>query len=195
MALIPAVCDSCNTIWGTRNLISGNAANLTLTGNKVSPCPKCGGWGNIPDGVYELQNDILKVISTTEIEAGSLQQLINLLEALQRGEVSSAEVNRAVERDVPTLAPTFKRALGTSDPVKWASLLIAIIALYLQGTATAPPSADEVAKAIRAEPIPMYPAPLNSAPDRSPSTKPKKERKRRSKSNGRNKRRKARKRR
>ena len=62
MALVPVICDSCSVIWGAENIFAGSGANIQMTGNKVSPCPNCGSVGSIPDGVYELQDDTLKVV-------------------------------------------------------------------------------------------------------------------------------------
>jgi hypothetical protein len=164
MALVPAICDSCGTIWGAENIFGGDAKNLILTGNKVGPCPKCGGLGSIPDGVYDIQDDTFKVIDTGNIPADVLQGLIDVLDSLRRGEASSSEVIETVEREAPALAPTVKSVLDKSDPAKWVLLLIAIIALYLQATAASPPSAEEVADEIREKPVPTYSVPPPTAP-------------------------------
>jgi hypothetical protein len=92
----------------------------------------------------------------------NLQSLIGLLEGLREGEASSAEVMETVEREAPDLAPVVRKGLATSDPIKLITLLITILALYLQATTPAPPSADEVADAIREKPMPTYSVPAPS---------------------------------
>jgi hypothetical protein len=157
MAMVPAICDSCGVTWGAEGVISGTGAtNIQITGNKVGPCPNCGGMGSIPDGVYDLQDDTLKVVRAAGTTPENLQSLIDLLEGLRDGEASSAEVIETVEREAPDLAPVVRKGLASSDPIKLIALLVAILSLYLQASAPAPPSADEVAKAIREKPLPTY---------------------------------------
>lgn len=157
--MVPAICDRCGGIFGSEGFISGsNAKNITMVGNKVGPCPNCGGMGSIPDGVYDIQDNTLKVIKASGTSPETLQSLIGLLESLGRGEASSSQVINRVEQEAPALAPTVRKALEKSDPSKWITLLIAIITLYLQATASQPPSADEVAESIREKPVPTYAA-------------------------------------
>lgn len=204
MAMTPAICDSCRAIFGSEGFIGGTGTNITITGSKVGPCPNCGGMGSIPDGVYDLQDDTLKVISASGTSPETLQSLIGLLEALKRGEASSSQVIDRVEQEVPALAPTVRAALAKSDPSKWVLLLIAIISMYLQATAAQPPSADEVAESIREKPIPTYSVPPPASgpePAATPKTrtkpvaKRKTKKKRPSKTHGKVKQRKSRKRR
>jgi hypothetical protein len=198
MAMTPAICDSCGAIFGSEGFISGTGAtNITITGSKVGPCPNCGGMGSIPDGVYGLQDDTLKVIQASGTSPDTLQSLIGLLESLERGEASGTQVIDRIEREAPALAPTVRSALGKSDPAKWIPLLIAIITLYLQATTASPPSADEVGDAIREKPVPTYSVPLPAASAKSPTSPPKgkAKKKRPPKAHGKGKQRKSRKRR
>lgn len=194
MAMVPAICDRCGGVFGSEGFIGGsNAKNITMVGNKVGPCPNCGGMGSIPDGVYDIQDNTLKVIKTSGTSPETLQSLIGLLESLGRGEASSSQVINRVEQEAPALAPTVRKALEKSDPAKWITLLIAIITLYLQATAAQPPSADEVAESIREKPVPTYAVPPPAAKAAIPKAKAK--RKRAPKSHGVAKQRKSRKRR
>jgi hypothetical protein len=198
MAMVPAICDSCGEFFGSEGFIGGTGStNITITGSKVGPCPKCGGMGSIPDGVYDLQDDTLKVIKASGTSPETLQSLIGLLEALRRGEASSSQVIDRVEQEAPALAPTVRKALEKSDPAKWVMLLIAVISLYLQLTGPQPPSADEVAEAVREKPVPTYsvPQPAPNAKSVIPPGKGKAKKKRTPKTHGKGKKRKSRKRR
>jgi hypothetical protein len=197
MTMVPAICDRCGGIFGFKGFIGGsNVKNITMVGNKVGPCPNCGGMGSIPDGVYDIQDDTLKVIEASGTSPDTLQSLIDLLEALGRGEASNSQVINRVEQEAPALAPTVRKALEKSDPSKWITLLIAIITVYLQATAAQPPSATEVAESIREKPVPTTAVPLPSTGAKPPVTpKTKAKNKRPLKSHGRSKQRKSRKRR
>lgn len=158
--MVPAICDSCGSIFGSDNFIAGNLSTVTISGGKVGPCPNCSvGMGSIPDGVYDLQDDVLKVVSSSGIQPAALQSLIGWLEALKRGEASSAQVLNQVENQAPALAPTVRVALEKPDRAKWIAILISIIAFYLQATAAQPPTAREVAEELRAAPLPTYSVP------------------------------------
>lgn len=62
MAMVPAICDRCGGIFGSEGFIGGSSAkNITMVGNQVGPWPNCGGMGSIPDGVYDIQDNTLKV--------------------------------------------------------------------------------------------------------------------------------------
>ncbi|MGN6815507.1 MAG: hypothetical protein ACTHK3_05410 [Solirubrobacterales bacterium] len=100
MAMVPAICDSCGVIWGAEGVIGGTGAtNIQITGSKVGPCPNCGSMGSIPDGIYDLQDDALKVVKAAGTTEENLQGLISLLESLRESEASSAEVIETVERE------------------------------------------------------------------------------------------------
>ena len=50
---LPVICDSeaCRHVWFAGGILGGGGV-ATCIGNTVSPCPKCGGDGKIPDGRY-----------------------------------------------------------------------------------------------------------------------------------------------
>jgi hypothetical protein len=147
MAMVPVICDDCGAIWGAENAFGGSASNLTITGSKVRGCPRCGGWGSIPDGTYDLIDDTLRVVRSAGLPAATLQGLIGLLEAHKRGEASKDEVLERVESEAPALADTVRRYLA-QEPASWFALLLTILAAALQPS---PPSAEEIAEAVWAK--------------------------------------------
>lgn len=193
MALVPVICDSCSVAWGAENIFAGSATNIQMTGNKVSPCPNCGGVGSIPDGVYDLQDDTLKVVESSGSSAEQLQGIISLLESLRDGQRSEPEVIAEVESAAPGLVPIVVRALGNPG---WLAVLIAILSVYLQASAPSPPTAEEIGEAIRQQPVPTVQAEPPAVRSRSEGATPKPKRaKRLPKRHGAAKRRKSRKRR
>lgn len=50
MAVFPAICDRCGALFPVPNPFDG-FAHITMVGNAAGPCPVCGGYGHIPDGV------------------------------------------------------------------------------------------------------------------------------------------------
>lgn len=176
MALIPAACESCGAIWGAENLIGGTgAANVQITGSRVGPCPKCGGWGHIPDGVYGIQDDALKVVSSGAVPADHLQGLIDLLESLRDGEATPEDVIDKVEADAPELAPVIRNVLAKTDPKFWVSILIMILLWYLPSPkASSGPTAEEIATELRADNAPsLVQSQSNSGRPSQGATRPK----------------------
>lgn len=191
MATIPAICDACGTVWGAENIIGGpgTVKGLRITDSKVGPCPACKvGWGSIPDGVYDMEDEVMSVVEAGDGSTANLQALVDVLQSRRRGETTDAEVMATVQAAAPALAATVESALQKSDPVKWVTVLLTILMAYLNLTTPVPPSAEEIAHEMRTQPVPTYSVP-------PPKAKKPKATKRPAKSHGKAKQRKSRKRR
>lgn len=159
MAMVPVFCDSCGAVWGSPNFIGGTGSKIRMTGNKVGPCPVCGGMGSVPDGVYDLIDDSLNVVQSAEMPAATLQGLIDLLQSRARGKVTDAEVIEKIESTAPGLVPTVREVLQKPDPIKWVTLLLAILSMYLELHAATPPTAEDIVRALHEKPVPALIAP------------------------------------
>lgn len=74
---LPAICDNCGLNFPSGFAI-GSGAQLMITNNTSGPCPNCGGMGHIPNGIYEIVNDveaILKIDNGEQIF--KLQRILN----------------------------------------------------------------------------------------------------------------------
>lgn len=133
MALAPVFCDNptCGTVWATTSMIGGDAAHITMTGNKVAPCPACGGVGSVPDGVYNLVDDTLQVVSTATqgLSADALQRLIeSLRKAASSGESAQSFAQR-VEAEAPDLAPVVQVLVQQSGGQNWQQWTVLVLTL------------------------------------------------------------------
>lgn len=146
MATVPGICDECGSVFGVEALTGAEGENIKLGGARVGPCPSCGGAGSVPEGVFDLVMDTLRVVEMAAIEKVVFDAVIDVLEGRANGEVSDEEVIERVEEKVPSLVPTIKDYLSRSDPASWLALLISAL-MFLQSPA-APPSAEEIAHAI-----------------------------------------------
>src|SRR5512136_1169416 len=59
---VPAVCDSCGVIFSSVFEVS-DSTNISFYGCGSGPCPKCGGDGHIPDGVYNFIGNTIELLS------------------------------------------------------------------------------------------------------------------------------------
>lgn len=99
---IPVLCDTrgCNTVWFNPSLFAiGPGASVTLSRITVAPCPKCGGSGHIPDGIYRH--------SSAELFNGSeLEIVVRALTFLRRKAAAGAttdEIRREIKSRFPFL--------------------------------------------------------------------------------------------
>lgn len=103
---------------------AGPNTTVPLEGNKVAPCPNCGGVGRIPDGTY--------TIATAELfrsaDLASVMSAVNELKERAASGAKREEIDDAISKDYPLLE-ILKRYLP-KDPVELAAYL-AIMAASL----------------------------------------------------------------
>lgn len=133
MALVPVFCDNpaCRTVWATGGFIGGSGAtNISMTGNKVGPCPNCGGMGSVPDGVYNLVNDALEVVSTSGgLTKEALQRLMASLRQASETHESRDAFGERVAAETPDLAPVINAFLQQSTSGNWEQHLVTLLAI------------------------------------------------------------------
>lgn len=79
MANLPAVCDNCGTVFKSGISFSGGGTLISV-GGKSGPCPKCGGMGSVPDGVYKTIEGLIRELVETQPSQEQLQKLSKILE-------------------------------------------------------------------------------------------------------------------
>ena len=77
--VIPAYCPSCGAIFKSRLIsMSGNVSNTSLIGNMES-CPFCNSMAKTAEGVFDISDNILKVISSPEITKQMLHEFSGIV--------------------------------------------------------------------------------------------------------------------
>jgi hypothetical protein len=102
MPEMPAFCDNCGTIFGS-GFVFENCRNVALRGNRVGPCPSCGGMGHVPDGVYDITGNAIKLLQGTIKTASQLSILSNVLLDAQKKNLSKEQVQENIQELVPEL--------------------------------------------------------------------------------------------
>lgn len=96
--ILTAICDHCGTTFpsGTR---ASPGVKLTSIGGKAAPCPDCGGWGTIPDGVYHFERNLIRHFTDKTLKKETLQELEQLLKqvAKTRSELEQAALIKQAE--------------------------------------------------------------------------------------------------
>lgn len=139
MPAVPAFCDTCGTAFNSGFLVE-NSTNISFSGNRSGPCPRCGGRGHVPDGVFNFIGNTIQILSAPERTISELLGLARILrEACDKGEVKE-QVTARIEKELPSLSvlgallPTNKNEL-----YGFLGIVIAAVALYTQ-SADKPPS-------------------------------------------------------
>ncbi|PAV28426.1 hypothetical protein CIL05_17460 [Virgibacillus profundi] len=78
---------------------------MVMIGNKSGPCPNCGSMGHVPDGTYRLVENIIQVLSAPERTIDELKRFADLLEKTRKEEITTAELEKETEKELPGLHP------------------------------------------------------------------------------------------
>lgn len=102
---IPAFCDNpnCGGVFSS-GIVVTNGSNITLVGNKSGPCPRCGSMGHIPDGVFNFLGDTIEILSAPKTTIEELSSLSKILKEAYEQKLSSEQVAKRIEQDVPNLS-------------------------------------------------------------------------------------------
>ena len=102
MPSVPAFCDTCGTVFHS-GVIAENSS-IGFSNVLSGPCPKCGGTGHIPDGVFNFIGNTIEILSAPERTIKELTQLAQILQdAKVKGETPEAVIAR-IHQELPSLS-------------------------------------------------------------------------------------------
>ncbi|GGQ04891.1 SEC-C metal-binding domain-containing protein [Shewanella litoralis] len=102
MPEMPAFCDNCGAVFGS-GFVFESCRNVTLSGTQAGPCPNCGGIGHVPDGVYDITGNAIKLLQGSIKTIEQLQQLSAVLVEAQKKNLSKEQVQTNIQEAVPEL--------------------------------------------------------------------------------------------
>ncbi len=131
MPAIPAFCDTCGTAFSS-GIVVENSFNVSFSGNRSGSCPKCGGMGHVPDGVFNVVGSTIEILSAPSRTIQELTRLVEILRAAKTSSAKPEDVARDIERDVPALAPLMQLLpANRSEWFAFLAVLLAIVQVYL----------------------------------------------------------------
>jgi hypothetical protein len=146
MPPIPAFCRSCGRAFAS-GIFAENVRGLTLSGN-TSQCPYCGGIGDIPDGVFDVFDDVIRVVSSPSWTVDRLNRLAGKLSKAREQKASPEAVAEIVDKEDPQLASVFRRLLVPADAGQFYGLLAVIVTILLylasQGNQASPEDVERI---------------------------------------------------
>lgn len=138
MAFVPAVCNTCGTVFPGVSIGGDGGARISFEGCQAGPCPRCGGMGAIRDGTYEIVANALRSIVNAAQGPDDLRRLSSMLQSAQREHAHASVLADQVEANSPELnvfAEWIRQYLvpkNSGEVFGLLSLLVACIALTLQ---------------------------------------------------------------
>jgi SEC-C motif len=134
---LPAVCDTCLTVWDPHIADLQNVGQISIQDVEVRPCPSCGGTGHVPDGIYSATTDTINVVATSAKSAQSLERLRRILEQARSQQASAAELAKTLEEtdDLKPIAAVIRRLPKRLDIKYWIGVALAVVAI-MQAQAT-----------------------------------------------------------
>jgi len=138
---MPAFCDNCGAIFGS-GFVFENGTNISLSGNKVGPCPNCGATGSVPDGVYDITGNAIKLISGTLKTVEQLKALSVILTNAQKNNQTREEVDEQIQKETPELS-SFASILPKTRVELYAFITIILMAIGLMITSSSNDSLSE----------------------------------------------------
>jgi hypothetical protein len=126
--MVPAICDTCGTVFPSGFVIGQGARNITMVGNKSGPCPTCGGMGSIPDGLYDFVGETLSIASTWSPER--IQRLIAALQGA-RNAANPREATEAALAEDDELLDVVRRLVIPRNPAEFWAFIAALLALLM----------------------------------------------------------------
>ena len=130
MASVPAICDSCGTAFPS-GIVAEDSYNISFSGVRAGPCPKCGSSGHVPDGLYNFIGSAIAVISASKRTKTELTRLELLVEKAR-----SEENPEPLVTDIQNEFPEFASVLSVlphnrTELYGFLGLLLALLS-YLQ---------------------------------------------------------------
>lgn len=135
MNSILAFCENpkCGVIFEAPNFIGGNgSATIHMTDSKLGPCPACGSFGSIPDGVYEYANEAISFLTGPETSVKILREIQKLLNTAKNEPIEKEELLEQVSSISPDAAIALEKAPEVKNYGQWIGILIALVALSIQ---------------------------------------------------------------
>jgi hypothetical protein len=132
MPLMPAICDNCGAVFNSGVMGSDGAAHTTFVNCTAGPCPRCGGMGHIPDGVYNFIGNAIEFLSGPQRTIEELKILAELLRIAKREKFSPEILNDKIEKELPQFS-LFKNFLPKTKAEFYAfiSIILAVITILI----------------------------------------------------------------
>ncbi len=138
MPAVPAFCDTCGTVFNS-GLFVEESSNITFAGNKSGPCPRCGGMGHVPDGVFNFIGNTIEILSAPERTVSELVGLARILQEAREKREDREQVTARIEKELPSLSVLAKLLPANKNELYgFLGVVIAAVSFYTQSAEKQP---------------------------------------------------------
>jgi hypothetical protein len=135
MADLIAFCENprCGAVFAARNIFGGSgSANISLKDIGVGPCPRCGGMGRVPDGIYRYSSGALRLLTGPDVSVQKLRVVEAILREARGKTSTKAELLKKIEAASPHTASALETVPDQNGSLAWLAVVIALISLAIQ---------------------------------------------------------------
>lgn len=143
MVSVPAVCDTCGTIWDPHVIEIEDSTNIGIFGAKVQPCPVCQGVGSLVSGVYTAVGDTLSIVAAANYPPETLALISEVITRGVEARRSLDEIADELQPDAPEVAEAVRKLLvpqTAGELYALLGLIVASIALLLRTPGSVTPA-------------------------------------------------------
>jgi hypothetical protein len=132
MPIVPAFCNTCGTAFNS-GIFAENSKNISFAGGVSGPCPKCGGMGHVPDGVFNFIGDTIEILSAPERTILELLSLAEIIKEARAKSETKDQVAARIKKELPGLSLLAKiLPENKSELYGFLGVVLAAVALYTQ---------------------------------------------------------------
>ncbi len=106
MANLPAFCNNCGLIFQSGYRLDGVQAEMIDSG---AMCPRCRGFAAIPNGVYDVRGEVIKLLSGPATSRERLKRYRDLLVQIAEESRSDQELEHNLRTRLPDIAEIIER--------------------------------------------------------------------------------------
>lgn len=127
---VPAFCDTCGTAF--RSGLSAGKASISISNVAAGPCPKCGGMGHVPDGLYKIAGNTIEVLANSHRSASDLGRIAQVLNNAKQRSATPQEIASTLKKELPELSTLADAVPRTrAELYAFVSIILAIITLLI----------------------------------------------------------------
>jgi hypothetical protein len=99
---VPAFCDTCGAAFPSG--FFAEDASFSLSNFIAGPCPKCGGMGHVPDGLYNIVGNSINILANSRRSSSELIRIAERLRSAKQRNATPDEISATLKEELPELS-------------------------------------------------------------------------------------------
>ena len=125
-----AFCENpnCGAVFEHGGIFGGaGSATIQMTDMRIGPCPSCGGFGAVPDGVYKYANQFISLINGPLATIEMLTRVEALIMKARESNKSKDEIIDEIDKEIPEASEFIRGVPDIRVVSQWFTLVISIL--------------------------------------------------------------------